>query len=365
MKQGDPVRRMFVLIGAWMSLVLFIPVAHATDAPGCADVAGLKRFNGPSIVMCVKRDFTEYLLPTGKNTGYDFDLEEGHVRSLYESRGAPHAKRLRCSRGMFPRRTYFVTTRPTRRERVHPAVRSEAERYGDRILAHSSKGWDPARKSGLIVPDEASATSRRSRRKAARKYISLLHCRISGWLRAKIQSEKGSGDGPPRRASGWSDRGPDGRRIGGGEITKDLAKDGKVALYGILFDFNKATIKPESRAALDEIGKFPAEQSVAKRLCHRPHRQCWRLRSPICSYRTGRASAVAADLARILRHTSQPDDSEWRRLAAGARCLQRDGGEGRAKNRRVGTLAPGDGDAFRGLHSGSVSASRDMHAADG
>ena len=44
--------------------------------------------------------------------------------------------------------------------------------------------------------------------------------------------------------------------VSAGEITKSLASDGKVALYGILLHFNKATIRLESRLMLDEIGKF-------------------------------------------------------------------------------------------------------------
>ena len=39
-------------------------------------------------------------------------------------------------------------------------------------------------------------------------------------------------------------------------MTLDLAKTGKVALYGILFDLDKTEIKPESKPALDEIAKL-------------------------------------------------------------------------------------------------------------
>lgn len=40
------------------------------------------------------------------------------------------------------------------------------------------------------------------------------------------------------------------------EMSKSLNSTGRVALYGIYFDTNKADIKPESKAALDEIGKL-------------------------------------------------------------------------------------------------------------
>ena len=40
------------------------------------------------------------------------------------------------------------------------------------------------------------------------------------------------------------------------EMTSQLSANGKVAIYGILFDSAKADIKPESKASLDEIAKL-------------------------------------------------------------------------------------------------------------
>ena len=39
-------------------------------------------------------------------------------------------------------------------------------------------------------------------------------------------------------------------------MAKDIAADGHVALYGILFDTDKTDIKPESAATIAEIAKF-------------------------------------------------------------------------------------------------------------
>jgi len=43
------------------------------------------------------------------------------------------------------------------------------------------------------------------------------------------------------------------------EMANQIAVNGKVALYGILFDFNQATIRPDSEPALAEISKLLAE----------------------------------------------------------------------------------------------------------
>ena len=44
--------------------------------------------------------------------------------------------------------------------------------------------------------------------------------------------------------------------VSASEMTSQLTANGKVAIYGILFDSAKAEIKPESKASLDEIGKL-------------------------------------------------------------------------------------------------------------
>ncbi len=48
------------------------------------------------------------------------------------------------------------------------------------------------------------------------------------------------------------------------EMGKSLDASGKVAVYGILFDTNKADIKPESRASLEQIGTLLKQQTRLK-----------------------------------------------------------------------------------------------------
>ena len=48
------------------------------------------------------------------------------------------------------------------------------------------------------------------------------------------------------------------------EMGKSLDTSGKVAVYGILFDTNKADIKPESRASLEQIGMLLKQKTSLK-----------------------------------------------------------------------------------------------------
>jgi OmpA-OmpF porin, OOP family len=44
------------------------------------------------------------------------------------------------------------------------------------------------------------------------------------------------------------------------EMDKQISLNGRVALYGVVFDFNKADVKPEPEQALTEIAKLPQQR---------------------------------------------------------------------------------------------------------
>jgi OmpA-OmpF porin, OOP family len=52
--------------------------------------------------------------------------------------------------------------------------------------------------------------------------------------------------------------------INASEMDQALTGKGKVDIYGILFDFDKADVKPESKPTLDEIGKLLNDKSDLK-----------------------------------------------------------------------------------------------------
>jgi outer membrane protein OmpA-like peptidoglycan-associated protein len=48
------------------------------------------------------------------------------------------------------------------------------------------------------------------------------------------------------------------------DIGNEIGENGKVILYGVLFDFDKATIKPESQPQLDEMARYLTENADRK-----------------------------------------------------------------------------------------------------
>jgi OmpA-OmpF porin, OOP family len=118
-------------------------------------------------------------------------------------------------------------------------------------------------------------------------------------------------------------------------ITKDLASNGKVALYGILFDFDQAVIKPESRPALDEIGKFLTEnpQQNIYLIGHTDNAGGFDFNMRLSK---ARAEAVAADLSRT--YGIQPGRMTPSGVGLQAPVASNLTEDGRAKNRRVELL---------------------------
>lgn len=116
------------------------------------------------------------------------------------------------------------------------------------------------------------------------------------------------------------------------EMESAIAETGKVALYGILFDFDKDVIKPESKPSLDEIAALLASSpDLRLRIVGHTDNQGTDAYNLALSER--RAASVVAAL--VSGYGIAPD----RLASAGAGMTQpvdtNDTEDGRAKNRRV------------------------------
>lgn len=122
------------------------------------------------------------------------------------------------------------------------------------------------------------------------------------------------------------------------QMASQIETTGKVALYGILFDFDKDVIKPESKPTLDEIA-FLLSARPELRLNIVGHTDNQGSADYNLDLSQRRAASVAAALA--AQYGVAPD-----RLAAGGAGMTQpvdtnDTEEGRAKNRRVELQALG------------------------
>ena len=329
----DLVRRTIMLFGTLVLLALKVSGVYAADAAGCSDAAGLKRFNGSSIVMCEKRDFAEYLLPTGKNTGYDFDAKKATFEASLNLEG-------RLTQNVYAVPENVSSADVFRNYKTDLVAKGftllfEA-RQGDTgpNLGSWFEGMGPGTQIWAYSPDEARYAAAVKDEGGAKTYIALYVVEYQDGYEPKFSPKKGQAMVrlDALQVGQLADRMV---VVSAAEITKDLVTEGKVALYGILFDFNKATIKPESRPTLDEIGKF-LKANPAQSIYVIGHTDSVGGFEANMQLSNSRAAAVVADLSRTYGIPTS------RMVASGvglqAPVASNATEEGRAKNRRVELL---------------------------
>lgn len=122
------------------------------------------------------------------------------------------------------------------------------------------------------------------------------------------------------------------QHVSAAEMAEKIAGEGRVALYGILFDHDSNVIKPESRPALDEIGKLLTDDPKLSLYVvgHTDDQGSYDYNKDLSQRR---AAAVVADLARaygVAETRLTPFGISFLAPVASNRSE-----DGRAKNRRV------------------------------
>lgn len=124
--------------------------------------------------------------------------------------------------------------------------------------------------------------------------------------------------------------------VSAAEMQKSISNSGKVAIYGILFDFNKADIKPESAPTLQEMATLLKNEPALKVLVvgHTDNVGTFEFNEDLSKRR---ARAVVAELA--ARHGIAADRMTPLGASFMAPVTTNSTEEGRALNRRVELVA--------------------------
>ncbi len=116
------------------------------------------------------------------------------------------------------------------------------------------------------------------------------------------------------------------------ELGQSIASSGKVAIYGIYFDVDKADLKPESKSQLDEIGAL-LRADMALKLVVAGHTDNQGGVSHNMELSKKRADAVVAAL--VSGYGVAPDRLAAQGMGSAAPVASNGDETGRAKNRRV------------------------------
>jgi outer membrane protein OmpA-like peptidoglycan-associated protein len=119
-------------------------------------------------------------------------------------------------------------------------------------------------------------------------------------------------------------------------LADGIEREGSVSVYGILFDTDKADVKPESKPALDEIAKLLRERATLK-LYVVGHTDMTGTLEHNRTLSAARAKAVAAAL--VGQYQIAPARLEGHGVGPLAPVASNASEAGRAKNRRVELVA--------------------------
>jgi outer membrane protein OmpA-like peptidoglycan-associated protein len=250
-------------------------VIPSADAEGAKDPALLKRYEGSLIVSFHEQAFDEYLLPTAP-LRMDPDRARRDARN---NRWFAPLESLALE-GRVVRLVYLIPEGRSPLEVVRN-YRDEVEARGGRALFEckgAECGGDPARSSGGGGGEMSLAMVLRPAERIPDPPLSTGACAQT----ERIQDQRYLAAALPEDQAhvsvlayslktGHSCRALDGRTIAVVDLIEAKAREqrmvtvaapemaqaidatGRIALYGILFDFDQATIKPESAPVLAEI----------------------------------------------------------------------------------------------------------------
>ena len=240
--------------GFLLLLLSLTIAAPAADVPGSKDPAGMKRYAGSEIVGYRAPKFDEFLLPLGPPTQlappkYDKSLKTEGLVSRYTylaPAGRSPAELLRNYKLEFQRLGLVMLYEKAAGEKgwFGPTLNQIADEDGlgqilaynevqERVLVGKSKDAKPAYyyvfvtayKDG-VMPDRLRASISKDRA------IAQLVVVTPEKMEEKMTF------------------------VNAGDMSKSLLDTGKVALYGIYFDTDKDSLRPDSQPTLQEIAKL-------------------------------------------------------------------------------------------------------------
>lgn len=254
-----------VLRLAWARLLIIFALAGgsalAADVPGAKDHPLLKRFGGSEIIASDTKRFVEYDLQTSTFENFDLNakkrefvspplhLEGSLTRLWYESQGDTSSVEML--------RNYA----------------NELTAQGFDILYDSTKDAAAVKWNNYMVPfGSMEMKNLRSTYvfyaadKKGIKVLSAKKARDMGDIYVSVTTVEWDKDDQVYKAKRGAYAAVDIIEVKAmtqnmvtvkaEEMSKSITTVGRIALYGILFDFNKAEIKPESKTTLEEIAKM-------------------------------------------------------------------------------------------------------------
>jgi OOP family OmpA-OmpF porin len=244
-------------------LTLWLPAyAFGADLPGAKDPQSMKRYEGSEIIGYRAPKFDEFLLPLGPPT---------------DSASAPYEKSLKLE-GLVSRYTYLVPKGRSPAE-VMRNYKTEFQRLGLETLyekAAGEKGWfgptfdaiaEEDNLKQILAYNEAEERVLVGRSKEAKPayYYVFVTSYGDGVIPERLAKSITVGRAlvqiiliaPEQMEQKMT-------FVNAEEMSKSLAATGRIALYGVYFDTDKAELRADSKPTVQEIAKLLSSQPQLK-----------------------------------------------------------------------------------------------------
>lgn len=310
--------------------------AHAQDLPGAKDHPAVKRFGGSTIVGYEVRNFDAVEFQT--STFKEFDLQayqrryakpplvlEGKLTRLwYEAPGATRSLELF--------RNYANDLAASGFTALYDSTRDSAAGSYSNFLANFGSGKRDFIKNNRSEYVMYAADASTVRTGTFQKGNTTVRVLTIDWTKddAMYKARQGAYAAVDILETKAMEQNM--VVVSASDIGKSLTANGKVAIYGILFDTGKADVKPESKPSLDQIAAFlKAEPTVKLHVVG--HTDSVGGFDSNLALSKRRAEAVAATLAKDYGIAASRMVGNG--VASLAPVASNSSDEGRAKNRRV------------------------------
>jgi OOP family OmpA-OmpF porin len=234
--------------------------ALAADIKGAKDYAGLKRFDGSSIVSYSTQKFAHYTLPLGPADDFDAATGKAILTASKEVSGA------------LTRISYTAPVGVSSAD-VFENYMNDLAAKGFQVL-YKADGAAIGKQQGAIFggietqlfdysPDAAHIVTAELSKDGATVDIALYVTEYEDGYAPRVEVQKGqvivqldvieSGALQDKMVT-----------VSASDIEKGLAAQCHIAIYGIYFDTAKTDLKPESKPSLDQVAQFLKDDPAMK-----------------------------------------------------------------------------------------------------
>lgn len=253
-------RHLFTIV-CFIGALITAP-AMAEDLSGAKDHPALKRFAGSSIVTYDVKSFDEVDIPTSTFRAFNLQTKkrefitppikaEGvRTRIWYEAPGATSAELFQNYANELAAQGFATLYDSTQDPKLG--------KWNGYLLPYGSQDGSLKTSRSYFVLYSASSSGVRtlSAQRIKNGQTLYVHLTVVQWDKDNVTFKAKSGAYAALDIVEAGQLQQNMVTVSASEMSKAIVSTGRVALYGILFDTGKADIKPESKAALEEIAKL-------------------------------------------------------------------------------------------------------------